>query len=44
VRPLLAEARLKTGGAISPIHSYRSLVVRNGLIKERGKNTVATGL
>ncbi|WP_339623446.1 sugar isomerase [uncultured Winogradskyella sp.] len=44
VRPLLAAARLKTGGAISPIQSYRSLAVRDGLIKERGKNTVATGL
>ena len=44
VRPLLAAARLKTGGAISPIQSYRSLAIRAGLIKERGKNTVATGL
>jgi len=44
VRPLLAAARLKTGGAINPINSYRNLKVREGLIKERGKNTVATGL
>lgn len=44
VRPLLAAARLKTGGAISPIESYRSLSVRESLIKERGKNTVAKGL
>ncbi|KEZ94287.1 sugar isomerase [Nonlabens ulvanivorans] len=44
VRPLLAEARLQTGGAISPINSYRSLSVRDLLIKERGKNTLATGL
>lgn len=44
VRPLLAAARLKTGGAISPISSYRSLSVRDELIKERGKNTIATGL
>ncbi|WP_439130915.1 sugar isomerase [Polaribacter sp.] len=44
VRPLLAAARLQTGGAISPIQSYRNLAVRDGLIKERGKNTVATGL
>jgi L-rhamnose isomerase/sugar isomerase len=44
VRPLLAAARLKTGGAISPIESYRNLEVRSSLIKERGKNTVATGL
>ncbi|WP_299665929.1 sugar isomerase [uncultured Polaribacter sp.] len=44
VRPLLAAARLKTGGAIHPIQSYRNLKVRDGLIKERGKNTIATGL
>ncbi|MFG6687360.1 sugar isomerase [Mariniflexile sp. HNIBRBA6329] len=44
VRPLLAKARLERGGALSPIQAYRSLDVRNSLIKERGKNTVATGL
>jgi L-rhamnose isomerase / sugar isomerase len=44
VRPLLAEARLKNGGAIHPINIYRALNVRGQLIKERGKNTIATGL
>ncbi|MFI1743287.1 sugar isomerase [Thalassobellus sediminis] len=44
VRPLLEKARLESGGALSPINAYRSLDVRNELIKERGKNTVATGL
>lgn len=44
VRPLLEEASLKRGGALSPIKSYRSLNIRKHLIKERGKNTVATGL
>ncbi|WP_157206337.1 sugar isomerase [Mariniflexile maritimum] len=44
VRPLLAQARLDKGGALSPIQAYRALDVRNQLIKERGKNTVATGL
>lgn len=44
VRPLLAEARLKAGGALSPINAYRALDVRNQLIDERGKHTVATGL
>lgn len=44
VRPLLAHARLQKGGALNPIHAYRSLDVRNLLIKERGKNTIATGL
>lgn len=44
VRPLIERARLQTGGAISPINTYRSLDVRNELIKERGKYTKATGL
>ena len=44
VRPLLAQARLDKGGALSPIQAYRAMDVRNQLIKERGKNTVATGL
>ncbi|AJR03991.1 sugar isomerase [Siansivirga zeaxanthinifaciens] len=44
VRPLLEKARLNAGGALNPIKAYRSLDVRNELIKERGKNTVATGL
>ncbi|WP_248722512.1 sugar isomerase [Seonamhaeicola sp. ML3] len=44
VRPLLEKARLNAGGALSPIHAYRGLDVRAGLIQERGKYTVATGL
>ena len=44
VRPLIERARLNSGGVISPINAYRSLDVRNQLIKERGRNTVATGL
>ena len=44
VRPLIREARLKTGGAINPIDAYRKLEVRGQLINERGKNTIATGL
>ncbi|MFM2146703.1 MAG: hypothetical protein RL732_1539 [Bacteroidota bacterium] len=44
VRPLVAEARLRQGGALSPLQAYRSLKVRPGLIKERGSATVATGL
>ncbi|MBD0831861.1 sugar isomerase [Aestuariibaculum sediminum] len=44
VRPLLAQARLESGGALSPINSYRRLNVRETLIEERGKYTVATGL
>ena len=44
VRPLIERARLNSGGVISPINAYRSLDVRNQLIKERGRNTLATGL
>jgi len=44
VRPLLEKGRLERGGALNPIDAYRALDVRNALIKERGKNTVATGL
>jgi L-rhamnose isomerase/sugar isomerase len=44
VRPLVAEARLQSGGALDPINLYRDEKVRNHLIKERGSKTVATGL
>jgi L-rhamnose isomerase/sugar isomerase len=44
VRPLLEKSRLDQGGALNPIRAYRELDVRNTLIKERGKHTVATGL
>jgi len=44
VRPLLEKSRLDLGAALNPIKAYRSLNVRNTLIKERGKHTVATGL
>lgn len=44
VRPLLAEARAITGGAIDPVNAYRNLAVRASLIKERGINSIATGL
>jgi L-rhamnose isomerase / sugar isomerase len=44
VRPLVAEARLKAGGALNPIETYRQLKTRENLIKERGLKTVATGL
>lgn len=44
VRPLLEKARLNRGGAISPINAYRSLKVRENLIKERGVDAVASGL
>jgi L-rhamnose isomerase/sugar isomerase len=44
VRPLVAEARLRAGAALQPLQVYRSLQVRENLIKERGLKTVATGL
>jgi L-rhamnose isomerase / sugar isomerase len=44
VRPLVAEASLRAGGALDPISSFRKLKVRHNLIKERGLKTVATGL
>lgn len=44
VRPLLAKARVDLGGAVNPLKTYRAMEVRNKLIAERGKHTVATGL
>ena len=44
LRPLVAEARLRAGGALDPLGLYRSGKVREHLIKERGSKTVATGL
>ena len=44
VRPLIAEARWQSGGALKPLQLFRSLKIRDELIKERGKKTVATGL
>ncbi|HDZ05712.1 hypothetical protein LCGC14_0065810 [marine sediment metagenome] len=44
VRPLLAQARVLSGGAIDPLNSYRSLKVRESLIKQRGVNSIASGL
>ena len=44
VRPLIAEARLQSGGALNPIQLFRSAKVRESLIAERGSETKATGL
>ncbi|MBL7856740.1 MAG: sugar isomerase [Cyclobacteriaceae bacterium] len=44
VRPLVAEARLRSGAALQPLHLFRTLKVREQLIRERGTATVATGL
>ncbi len=44
VRPLVADARLRAGGALQPIELFRAQRVREQLIKQRGATTFATGL
>jgi len=44
LRPLVAEARLRSGGALAPVELFRSLQIRAQLIQERGLLTMATGL
>ena len=44
LRTLVAEARLRTGAALSPISLYRDLDCRKNLVNTRGLNTIATGL
>ncbi len=44
VRPLLEKARVLNGGAINPLQTYRQMEVRNKLVDERGKHSMATGL
>ena len=43
-RPIVAEARSQAGGALQPMQLFRSLKVRENLVKQRGQKTVATGL
>lgn len=44
VRPLVAEARKRSGAALDPLRLFRELGTRGRLINERGTKTVATGL
>ena len=44
VRPLLTEARIRSGASINPIALFRKEKLRDFLISERGTNTIATGL
>lgn len=44
LRPLVAEARLRSGGTLYPVQYFREQKIREQLIKERGTNTIATGL
>ena len=36
VRPLVCEARVRSGGAAEPLEAYRILMIRNKLVQERG--------
>lgn len=44
VRPIVAEARLRSGASIDPLGLFREMKVRSQLLRERGHKTVATGL
>jgi len=44
LRPLVRESIRQSGGAISPILSYRELKVRENLIQKRGTKSKASGL
>ena len=44
VRAIIAEARLRSGGALNPLEFFREQKIRQQLTKERGSKTVATGL
>jgi L-rhamnose isomerase/sugar isomerase len=44
VRPLVAEARRRNGGALDPIAAYRGVGYRAAKIAERGREAVSTGL
>lgn len=44
VRPIVAEVRLRAGGAIDPIGFFRNKKIREELTKQRGMKSVATGL
>jgi len=44
VRTIVAEARLRAGAALDPLHLYRAANIRANLIKARGEKTIATGL
>ena len=43
-RSLVAEARLRSGGALEPLALFRSEKTRDNLVRERGSKIVATGL
>lgn len=44
VRPLVAEARRRAGGAINPLAAYRQIGYRQAMVDLRGATSVSTGL
>lgn len=44
VRPLVAEARMRSGGVYDPLDTFRTLMIRMKLVQERGLKTRSTGL
>ncbi|MDZ4807567.1 MAG: TIM barrel protein [Bacteroidota bacterium] len=44
VRPIVAEARVRGGGALQPVQLFCSLKIREQLITERGTKIISTGL
>jgi L-rhamnose isomerase/sugar isomerase len=44
MRPLVAEARLRSGGMANPLSSFRDERIREKLIGERGSQSKASGL
>lgn len=44
VRPIVAEARWRSGAALKPIQFFEDKLIRETLIEERGASSVATGL
>jgi L-rhamnose isomerase/sugar isomerase len=44
VRAIVAEARLRAGAAIDPLACFRENRIRKELVRERGSQTISTGL
>ena len=44
VRAIVAEARVRSGGALNPLQFFRERKIREQLTKERGSKAVVTGL
>jgi L-rhamnose isomerase/sugar isomerase len=44
VRPIVAEARRRSGASLSPLSTYRALGYRDAVVRERGTSRGASGL